>query len=121
MSRRSFRYDPVTKEMYEVGVRDDGPTGMMIMGDLPAYESPIDGKVVDGRAARREDLKRTGCREYDPSEKEHFMRARAADDAKLEQSINRTVEKFFYEGPPRRRELLVQALQAGLDPVTIRR
>jgi hypothetical protein len=36
--------------------------------DLPTYKSPITGKPIDGRAARREDLKRSGSREVDPSE-----------------------------------------------------
>ncbi len=40
----------------------------MVMGDLPEYISPVTGKPVDGRVARREDLKRSGCREVDPSE-----------------------------------------------------
>ena len=39
-----------------------------VRGDLPEYISPVTGKPVDGRAARREDLARTGCREVDPSE-----------------------------------------------------
>ena len=39
-----------------------------IQGDLKPYESPVTGKVIEGRAARREDLARAGCREVDPSE-----------------------------------------------------
>ena len=39
-----------------------------IRSDLPAYVSPVTGKRIEGRAARREDLARTGCREVDPSE-----------------------------------------------------
>lgn len=39
-----------------------------IAGDIPEYVSPVTGKLVDGRAARKEDLKRSGCRELDPSE-----------------------------------------------------
>lgn len=39
-----------------------------IRGDLPAYQSPVTGKMIEGRAARREDLARSGCREVDPSE-----------------------------------------------------
>ena len=39
-----------------------------IRGDLPPYRSPVTGKIIEGRAARREDLARTGCREVDPSE-----------------------------------------------------
>lgn len=40
----------------------------MVRGDLPAYISPVTGKLIEGRAARREDLARSGCREVDPSE-----------------------------------------------------
>ena len=121
MSRRRFRYDPATDSMVEIGMVDDAPSGLLIVPDLPSYTSPIDGKWVDGRAQRREDLKRAGCREYDPSEKKHVEQARAQADAKLEANINRTVEKFFYETTPRKRELLVQALQAGLGPQIIRK
>lgn len=42
--------------------------GPFIRSDLPAYVSPVTGKPVEGRAARREDLKRSGSREVDPSE-----------------------------------------------------
>lgn len=37
-----------------------------IVRDIPAYTSPIDGRVIDGRAARREDLKRNNCVEWEP-------------------------------------------------------
>lgn len=121
MTRRRFRYDPETKEMVEVGVRDDGPSGLMIVGDLPDYTSPVDGKLVSGRAQRRNDLKRTGCREYDPGEREAYMKSRAADDAALEKSVGNTVEKFFYTATPRTRELIVQAMNAGLDASLIRK
>lgn len=39
-----------------------------VRSDLPIYFSPVTGKPVEGRAARREDLARSGCREVDPSE-----------------------------------------------------
>lgn len=39
-----------------------------VNGDLPPYPSPVTGKIIEGRAARREDLARSGCREVDPSE-----------------------------------------------------
>ena len=42
--------------------------GPFIASDLKAYISPVTGREVDGRTARREDLKRAGCREVDPSE-----------------------------------------------------
>lgn len=39
-----------------------------IWSDLRPYKSPLGTGVVDGRTARREDLKRGGCREVDPGE-----------------------------------------------------
>jgi hypothetical protein len=40
-----------------------------VRGDIPAYRSPVTGELIEGRAARREDLKRHNCREVDPSER----------------------------------------------------
>jgi hypothetical protein len=45
-----------------------GVANPYVMSDLPAYVSPLGDGVVEGRAARREHLKRNGCRETDPSE-----------------------------------------------------
>ena len=36
-----------------------------IVADIEPYLSPVDGKYVSGRAAKRDDLKRTNCVEYD--------------------------------------------------------
>lgn len=43
-------------------------TAPAVVSDLPKYISPVTGQPVDGRWARKEDLKRSGCREVDPSE-----------------------------------------------------
>lgn len=64
-----YRYDKETGELYEVKERDHSqPLGVMVRGDLPAYQSPLGNYWVDGRRARREDLARNNCREVDPSE-----------------------------------------------------
>lgn len=39
-----------------------------IVSDIKPYRSVVSNKMIDGRLDRREDLKRTGCREVDPSE-----------------------------------------------------
>ena len=39
-----------------------------VMGDIPEYMSPTGSGVIGSRSARREDLKRHGCREVDPGE-----------------------------------------------------
>lgn len=43
-------------------------SGVTIQRDIPGYRSPIDGRWIDGRVARREDLARNNCREVDPGE-----------------------------------------------------
>jgi hypothetical protein len=45
------------------------PTGPCIVPDIPDYRSPLGTGVISGRRQRREDLKRAGCREVDPSER----------------------------------------------------
>ncbi|VVE00528.1 hypothetical protein PIN31115_02080 [Pandoraea iniqua] len=53
-----------------------------IQTDLPGYQSPIDGRWVEGRVARSEDLKRNNCRPWEGMEserKEAVKRAEAAD------------------------------------------
>lgn len=53
---------------------DDAPPpeehgrGPYLASDLPAYASPLGDGVIEGRAARREHLKRNGMREVEPSE-----------------------------------------------------
>jgi hypothetical protein len=39
-----------------------------VISDTPAYMSPLGTGLIDGRRARREDLKRHNCREVAPDE-----------------------------------------------------
>ena len=39
-----------------------------VISDIPPYKSPLSMKVVDGRYARREEMKRYNVREVDPGE-----------------------------------------------------
>ena len=39
-----------------------------IISDIASYMSMASKQMIDGRAAQREDLKRTGCRVVDPGE-----------------------------------------------------
>lgn len=38
-----------------------------IMKPMPAYRSPVDGRVISSRQERKDDLKRNNCVEYEPS------------------------------------------------------
>lgn len=45
-----------------------GPLSLpMVTPVMPEYASPIDGRAITTRHERREDLKRNGCVEYEPS------------------------------------------------------
>lgn len=39
----------------------------MVISDILEYASPIDGRMITSRSERRDDLKRNGCYEYEPS------------------------------------------------------
>ena len=87
----------------------------VVFGDLPGYQSPVDGRWIEGRKARREDLERHNCVPYEPSmKKEHMKRIRASDD-----KLGRDVERHFDSGvsamPARKRELLEQELRSGAE------
>lgn len=56
--------DPSTRE--PLPDKSDGIVALQVVSDLPAYLSPVTGKPVDGRHARREDLKRSGCVPFEP-------------------------------------------------------
>lgn len=61
--------------------------------EIPSYQSPIDGRWIDSRAARREDLARSGSMEWDPGMRSDFARTRADNLEKSYAEIDRAVEK----------------------------
>lgn len=65
----------------------------LVSGDLPGYQSPIDGAWVDGRKARREDLARNHCRPYEAGEKEHYLKNREREfDRMAEKVVDRALQ-----------------------------
>lgn len=87
----------------------------MFSVDIPAYQSPVTGQWINSRAERREDLKRTGCVEYEPSMKEYAERARQREDVELEKAMEQTVEAEIHAMPARKREKLIAELESGGD------
>ena len=92
----------------------------MVRGDLPGYESPIDGRWIEGRRARHEDLRRSGCRPYEDGEKEYHERNRVRENAKLDARIDESVERQFAAMPSRKKELLEQEILSGATTVVQR-
>lgn len=55
------------------------PVVPYIASDTPGYRSPVNGEWIEGRHARREDLKRNDCVEVDPRPKRPYRNKRYAD------------------------------------------
>lgn len=87
---------------------DPRTSGVLICADLPGYQSPVTGLWVEGRAQRREDLKRTASRPYEGREQELKEAARhdAYRDQKIDASLTRAASEAYYQLPPSKRAIL---------------
>lgn len=74
--RYKLIYDEKTRTFTRVDPKQKAQRDFVsheVMPDIQPYFSIASNRWVDGRTQRREDLKITGCREVDPSEKSSFM------------------------------------------------
>ena len=60
------------------------PTAPLVMPDTPGYESPIDGRWIEGRRARRYDLESNNCVEAGDRKPREFKNQRFIDKWKLD-------------------------------------
>lgn len=95
-------------ELIEITHERRPSSAPFIIPDLPEYQSPIDGKVISGRAQRREDLKRNGCRPWEGREQEtkEAARQRQYAEQRLDHRIEESARRSFYELPPDKRRML---------------
>jgi len=93
-----YVFDPETRSLVEAAIfyanqprpeRSDFATPM-ISGDYEGYDCPVTGKWVEGRAAHRENLKRTGCRLLEKGESRDAEKRRRES---LNAAIDRTLEQ----------------------------
>lgn len=84
---------PTTKRIFSA------PMGQV---DIPAYESPATGKWITSRSERREDFKRSGCREWEgmESERKEAAKTKAADEAKQDTALDHSVRTAWAALPP---------------------
>lgn len=79
------------------------------------YDSPIDGRPITTKQARIEDLKRSGCVEYDPGMKEQAAQYRQASQDKLEAAVGETIEREISLMPTAKKERLHNELAGGAE------
>jgi hypothetical protein len=114
--RERYRWDPNLKELVRVRPRR-AEALHFIQPDLPAYHSPITGQVIEGRRARREDLKRHGCRPWEGREQEEKQanKNRAEADRQLARAAEARVDRAWAQLPPRMKRVL-EGKAKGYDP-----
>ena len=88
-----LRYDgdgkPYLQDKAKLNDFDESKDLHYVQPDFEPYQSPIDGKIISGRRARRYDLQRSGSREYEgrASEVRAAQEYRATQEKKLERSM----------------------------------
>lgn len=104
--RRRYVWDPVRNELVERLARKSRALHF-IQDDLPGYESPIDGRWVEGRKARREDLRRSNCRPYEGREQEQkeAAKANAAKERHLDSLAEKMAHTAWAQAPERVRKV----------------
>jgi len=112
--------DPQTCECGQVAtkVMRTPPTGY-VQKDI-CYDSPIDGRPITSMAARREDLARSNCVEYDPEMRTDYTRRVEENERKLEQSVDSLLDREIAALPARKKERLAAEMESGLDADIVR-
>lgn len=64
-----------------------------VFGDYEEYISPATGKLVRGKQQHLEDLKQSGCRIFEPGERQQEIKKSQERQANLEKHIDECVEK----------------------------
>lgn len=104
--RKRYRY--VDGRMVEISLNDEQrERHHFVQPDIPGYASPVSGNWIEGRRARREDLKRTGCRPYEGREQEtkEAAKVRAEWDRQADQIAERIAHRAWAEAPERVRKV----------------
>ena len=84
------------------------------------YESPTTGNVITSEKARREDLARSECIEYDPEMKTDQKRRIEAADAKLDKEFDQSIDRAIWALPPDKKAKLEAEMSSGLDVDVVR-
>jgi hypothetical protein len=92
------------------GVHSDKRIMSAPMGivDIPAYVSPVSGRLINSRAQRKDDFARTNCRPWEGLEQEKKEAARRAAyiEQKEDAALTVAAEKALAQMPAEKRKVL---------------
>lgn len=79
-----------------------------VVADLPGYQSPTTGHWIEGRAARRDDLKRSNARPWEgfEQEKKEAQKRLADREAKSDAKLEKVIRETYHALPPAKRRAL---------------
>ena len=92
--RKRYIYDKKTRKLVEEE-KVQRNNFHNIQPDINPYFSVASNRMIGSRSTRREDLKMTGCREVDPSEKSAFLSERKHEDFKFSPEELHTIDKIY--------------------------
>jgi len=84
-----------------------------VVADYAPYQCPITGDTISGRKQHEENLKRHGCRVYEPGEFEDHKRYRAQQEAQAEDALAEAAVTAALSLPEEKQEILAGELLAG--------
>ena len=79
-----------------------------VVADLPGYQSPTTGKWIEGRAARREDLKASNARPWEgfAAEKAEADKRKREIESKSDAKLETQVRAAYHQLSPAKRRAL---------------
>lgn len=85
------------------------------------YDSPIDRRPITSHAARREDMKRNGCIEYDPEMHKDAARRKQEEEAAFDASVDETVHREVAKLPKAKKDQLIkEVVRQGVTAEAVR-
>lgn len=82
-----------------------------VFGEYEVYECPVEGKMVEGRVRHRENLKRTGCRLFEPGERQQWLQEREQRQRELDKEVGDTMGRAIAQLPPEKQSKLATELE----------
>ena len=92
--RKRYIYDKKTRKLVE-DIKVQSNNYHNIQPDIKPYWSVASNRMIGSRSTRRDDLRATGCREVDPSEKDNFLKPKEHEDFRFSQEDLHTIDKIY--------------------------
>jgi len=80
-----------------------------------AYVSPTTGNLITSHKQRKQDMRNSGCVDYEPSLKKNYKRSEREEELKIEKSLDNTVDEIYEKMPSQKKEMLERELTNGAD------